>query len=175
MELTIYKESDMWTAHVDDKIHSLMPSSRSLLFLVRAIHKTHPGSTVQISESISNNPYLANHIVHMKWMRMTPDYSVVQEYLDHPAIKICDMCECEAWYNEVVRTWQCLGCNRVQFRNDSHFFKLSRHAKNQGGNAFRTRAHTQAIIAKKKEVRDRKEIEYVQRLKAKYNLVERSR
>lgn len=174
MEVTIRKENEMWVAHHDNQTYPLQPASRSLLLLVQAIHNTHPGSTVLISEQISNNPYLANHLVHRRWFRQLPDYELVQVYLDHPDVRVCDHCECEAWFNDVVNTYQCTGCNRVNHVSDPRrFFKLSRWAKWQGGNAHRTKEATLAIIQKKKEVRDRKELEYVEKLKVKYNLVEK--
>jgi hypothetical protein len=165
----------MWTAHVDDKIYPLMPTSRSMVLLVRTILTMYPGSKVWIHESISNNPYLANYIVHCRWMRETPDPAEVQIYLDHPGEKICDHCECEAWFNPIVRSYQCVGCNYVSYSTPSfpQFFKLSRWAKWQGGNAHRSKEAIQAIVAKKKEIRERKEREYVEKLKVKYNLVEK--
>lgn len=130
MELTIYRNAGMWEAHTEQKVYPLVPDTRPLLRLVKAIHNTHPGSLVWIDSNISINPFLRQRLFTTRHYRLIPDYEAIQATLNHPEVRRCQLCDSEAWYTADRGMWQCARskCSAYQYGNDNYWFKLSRHA-----------------------------------------------
>lgn len=181
MKITIFREKAMWTAHIGEqfeepKVYPLVPEKESLLLLVKAIQNTNPDSKVFIATQISNNPFLAHHLFARKHFNMLPDYEGVQEMLNHPEPHVCNLCESEAWYNNrpgSIGSYQCtyFKCRALEYSSDpGHFYRLSRWAKNQGFNIYRTKEMMDAQKAKGRELAKKRELLLVEKLMKKYNL-----
>lgn len=138
MELTIYKENEMWTAHMgkytfeNGAVHVLTPASSSLYRLITAIHIRHPECKVWIDPNITDNPFLQKTLFTMRHYNLTPIYEHVQMYIDNSGDKICNLCDTRACYNNSVRGWQCTSrrCGAIEsFINKGRYFRLSRNAR----------------------------------------------
>lgn len=115
VELTLFKENDMWTVHLGKypfeaiaaTHYPLIPASQSLYRLVTAIHNIYPDSKVWIDPNITDNPFLHHSLFTTRHYGLTPIYENVQATIDNSHEKVCDLCGSRACYNSHLNGWQC--------------------------------------------------------------------
>lgn len=139
MELTIHRENGFWTAHIGELFHEsqvypLIPESKSLYLLVKAIESTYPKAAVWIDPRITDNPFLSKALFFTKYHKIAPDYERIQFTLEHPGTKQCGICGGEGWYNCFanyywhVGWWECTHC-QAREASDGEWYKLTRFAR----------------------------------------------
>jgi hypothetical protein len=146
--LTVTLWRDRWKLKLGEKEYLLGPTTIPLVHIVEAIESIYTDILVNIDLTISQNIWFKKHIKMKVGYTEHVFLENISEEFANDIPKQCSRCRRQAWYNSVVKGYQCHHCLAIETSNPGVFsslkdrMEIDRRSEYFGGNSAFSKTKT---------------------------------